>query len=128
MSQDARVYYNKLVRDNIPAKIAAKGEAFEVRTIADQNELQQELLKKIQEEASSLAKARDKQTFIEEYCDLQIVLQTLLQQLQISPVELAEAQKDNLARKGAYTQAHFLHWSADVGYQSNESTQGIRLQ
>lgn len=128
MSQDARVYYNKLVRDNIPAKITAKGETFEVRTITDPNELQQELLKKIHEEASSLAKTRDKKAFIEEYCDLQIVLETLLQQLQISKEELERAQKDNLAQKGAYTQAHFLHWSADMGYQSNESTQGIRLQ
>jgi predicted house-cleaning noncanonical NTP pyrophosphatase (MazG superfamily) len=127
MSEITRVYYNKLVRDNIPAKIEAKREACEVRKITDVQELQQELFKKIQEEASSLAMCRDKATFLEEYCDLMVVLETLVNQLEISHDELVEARKENLIRKGAYKHSYYLHWSADVGYQSNESPQGIPL-
>ncbi len=127
MSEVTRVYYNKLVRDNIPAKIEAKKEACEFRKITDVQELQQELFKKIQEEASSLAMARDKHTFIEEYSDLMVVLETLINQLGISREEILEARKENLLRKGAYKHGYYLHWSADVGYQSNESPQGIPL-
>jgi predicted house-cleaning noncanonical NTP pyrophosphatase (MazG superfamily) len=127
MSEVTRVYYNKLVRDNIPAKIEAKREACEIRKITDVQELQQELFKKIQEEASSLSMSRDKATFIEEYSDLMVVLETLVNQLGISREELVEARRENLVRKGAYKHGYYLHWSADVGYQSNESPQGIPL-
>ena len=127
MAEVTRVYYNKLVRDNIPAKIEAKKEACEYRKISDVQELQQELFKKIQEEASSLAMARDKATFVEEYSDLMVVLETLVNQLGISHEELITARKENLVRKGVYKHGYYLHWSADVGYQSNESPQGIPL-
>ncbi len=127
MSEITRVYYNKLVRDNIPAKIQGKKEACEVRKISDVQELQQELFKKIQEEASSLAMCREKKTFLEEYCDLMVVLETLINQLEIPHDELIAARKENLMRKGAYKHGYYLHWSADVGYQSNESPQGIPL-
>ena len=127
MSEITRVYYNKLVRDAIPGKIASKGEVCEVRTITDSQELQQELLKKVQEEASSLAMSRTKAEFLEEYCDLMMVLNTLIVQLQVEPEEIESVLADNVARKGAYEQAHYLHWSQDVNYQSNESPQGIPL-
>ena len=77
------MYYNKLVRDNIPAKIEAKKEACEYRKVTDVQELQQELFKKIMEEASSISMVRDKKEFLEEYSDLMVVLETLIQQLEI---------------------------------------------
>lgn len=127
MSEINRVYYNKLVRDHIPAKIEAKKEECDVRKISDVQELQQELLKKIQEEALSLAMSRTKEDFLEEYSDLMVVLETLITQLEISKEELLAARKDNLLKKGAYKHGYYLHWSADVNYKSNESPQGIPL-
>ena len=127
MSELTRVYYNKLVRDNIPAKIEAKHQACEYRKISDVQELQQELFKKIKEEASSIAMVRDKAEFLEEYSDLMVVLETLIQQLDITKEQVIAARKENLIRKGAYKHGYYLLWSADVGYQSNESPQGIPL-
>lgn len=127
MSEITRVYYNKLVRDNIPAKIEGKKEGCEYRKITDVQELQQELFKKIMEEASSISKVRDKKEFLEEYSDLMVVLETLIQQLEISREEVIAARKENLMSKGAYKHGYYLHWSADVGYKSNESPQGIPL-
>jgi predicted house-cleaning noncanonical NTP pyrophosphatase (MazG superfamily) len=127
MSDITRVYYNKLVRDKIPAKIAAKGEAFEIRKITDAQELQQELFKKIQEEASSLAMSRTKEEFLEEYSDLMVVLETLINQLEIIDAEINDARQVNQEKKGGYHDGNYLHWSADVNYQSNESPQGIPL-
>jgi predicted house-cleaning noncanonical NTP pyrophosphatase (MazG superfamily) len=127
MSEINRVYYNKLIRDNIPAKIEAKREKCEVRKITDVQELQQELFKKVKEEAASLAMCRDKETFLEEYSDLMVVLETLIKQLEISKEELIVARKENLVQKGGYKHGCYLHWSADVNYRSNESVQGIPL-
>jgi predicted house-cleaning noncanonical NTP pyrophosphatase (MazG superfamily) len=127
MSELTRVYYNKLIRDNIPTKIAAKREECDVRKIVDIQELQQELFKKVQEEASSLAMSRTKEDFLEEYSDLMVVLETLIDQLEITKEEVHEVRQENLLRKGAYKHGYYLHWSADVGYQSNESPQGIPL-
>lgn len=127
MSEVTRIYYNKLVRDNIPAKIEGKHVACEYRKITDVQELQQELFKKIEEEASSIAMVRDKKEFLEEYSDLMVVLETIIQQLEITKEEVIEARKENLVRKGAYKHGYFLLWSADVNYKSNESPQGIPL-
>ncbi|MEN9922128.1 MAG: hypothetical protein RL097_404 [Candidatus Parcubacteria bacterium] len=127
MSEINRVYYNKLVRDNIPAKIEAKHQQCEYRKITDVQELQQELFKKIKEEAASLAMSRTKEEFLEEYSDLMVVLETLIRQLEISKEELIEVRKDNLIKKGGYKHGYYLHWSADVDYRSNESVQGIPL-
>lgn len=127
MSEINRVYYNKLVRDNIPAKIEAKREKCEIRKITDVQELQQELFKKVQEEAASLSMSRTKEEFLEEYSDLMVVLETLIRQLEISKDQLIAVRKENLVKKGGYKHGYFLHWSADVGYRSNESVQGIAL-
>jgi len=127
MSEINRVYYNKLIRDNIPAKIEAKREECEVRKITDVQELQQELFKKIQEEAASLSMCRSKKEFMEEYSDLMVVLETLIHQLEIPKEEIIAARKENMLKKGGYKHGYYLHWSADVHYRSNESVQGIPL-
>jgi predicted house-cleaning noncanonical NTP pyrophosphatase (MazG superfamily) len=127
MSEINRVYYNKLVRDNIPAKIEAKRQKCEIRKITDVQELQQELFKKIREEAASLSMSRTREEFLEEYSDLMAVLETLVRQLEIPKEELIQARRDNLLKKGGYKHGYYLHWSDDVNYRSNESVQGIPL-
>ena len=123
---EKRVYYNKLVRDLIKDRIEGKGESCSVRTIDDVQEFQQELLKKIKEEGEAVAHARSREAFLEEYCDLMVVLDSLTDLLEISEAELSEAMEHNIARKGKYTYRHFLEWSADVTYESNETPQGVR--
>ena len=127
MSEITRVYYNKLVRDNIPDIIKAKHEHCEVRPITDMQEFQQELFKKIKEEATSLAMTRSKAEFLEEYADLLMVLETIITQLDITHEEIHAVREENLLRKGRYKHQHFLLWSDDVGYKSNESPQGVPL-
>lgn len=121
----ARVYYNKLVRDLIEQKIIGKGSACEVRTITDDEEFVQELLKKVKEEASGLAMARTREEFLTEYVDLMVVLDTLTQQFEISEADIKVAMTENINKKGLFKKRHFLHWSSDDTYQSNETPQGI---
>lgn len=127
MSEITRVYYNKLIRDNVPDIIRAKRENCEVRQITDVQEFQQELFKKIKEEAAALAMCRTKEDFLAEYADLMLVLDTIVKQLDITSEEIIEVRKENLLKKGGYRHQYYLSWSDDVDYQSNESPQGIPL-
>jgi predicted house-cleaning noncanonical NTP pyrophosphatase (MazG superfamily) len=120
-----KVFYNKLVRDAIKDKIEGKGETCEVRAITDDAEYQQELLKKITEEAAALAMVRSRAEFLDEYADLMVVLDALTAQLEVSEADIQIAIKENVGRKGLYKNRHYLHWSADSDYQSNETPQGI---
>ncbi len=121
-----KVYYNKLVRDRIKDKIEGKGEALEVRTITDDAEFEQELLKKVVEEARVLAHVRTREAFLEEYADLMVALDALTAVLEITPAEIKVAIEENTTKKGLYKLRHFLQWSEDKGYQSNETPQGIK--
>lgn len=127
MSDITRVYYNKLVRDNIPDMIRAKREQCEAVQITDVQEFQQELFKKIKEEAASLSMVRTKEEFLGEYADLMMVLNTIMQELDITAEEVKKAKEENYLKKGGYKHRYFLKWSEDVGYESNESPQGIPL-
>jgi len=123
-----RIYYNKLIRDHIKSNIEAKGEQCEVRELSDDAEFEQELLKKVAEESRALAHVRTRADFLEEYADLMAALDALTKLLEISPAELALTLEDNVSKKGLYTSRHFLHWSADSEYKSNETPQGIKKQ
>lgn len=121
-----RIYYNKLVRDDIKGRIEAKGEKCEIRTIEDGAEFEQELLKKIREEASALAHTRSREEFLQEYADLMVVLDALTQELGFSEADIKLAMEENIKAKGFYKSRHFLHWSEDGAYKSNETPQGMK--
>lgn len=121
-----RIYYNKLVRDDIKGRIESKGEACEIRIIEDDAEFQQELMKKVREEASSLAHCRSREAFLQEYADLMVVLDALTQNLGFSEADIKTAMTENVSAKGFYKSRHFLHWSEDGAYKSNETPQGIQ--
>lgn len=120
-----KVYYNKLVRDHIKDKIEGKGERCEIRSIADDAEFRQELSKKIIEEAYGLAHTRTREGFLREYADLMVVLDALTAELEISEAEITTAMTENLESKGLYKERHFLHWSEDTSYVSDETPQGV---
>lgn len=119
-----KVYYNKLVRDNIKDKIESRGEACEIREITDQDEFEQELLKKITEEASALSRVSSREEFLGEYADLMVVLDALTHLMEFSEADIQVALKENVAKKGLYKKRHFLHWSDKGDYKSNETPQG----
>ena len=120
-----KVYYNKLVRDRIQTKIEGKGEACSVRSIEDVDEFIQELLKKVIEEADALAHSRTRAEFLSEYADVMVVLDALTSTLEISETDLRIAMTENVEKKGLYKNRHFLNWSEDRGYKSNETPQGL---
>lgn len=123
-----RIFYNKLIRDRIPEIIQEKGELCDVRVLDDAHEFQQELLKKIVEEAGGLVKARNRNDMLSEYADLMIALDTLMELMEFSEADIKASLEENIKQKGAYKRQLFLHWSEDGEYHSNETPQGIRLE
>lgn len=122
---EKRIYYNKLVRDNIKDIIEGKGETCDIRAIVSDREFEQELMKKIVEEASALSMCRSRDDFLQEVTDLMLVLDTLNRHLQFTDQEIKQAMEHNVQRKGGYEKRHFLHWSEDKTYTSNESPSGV---
>ena len=122
----SRVYYNKLIRDSIKGKIEGKGEECDIRKIADDAEFQQELLKKVVEEATALSRVRSREDFLREYADLMVVLDALTELMEFSEADIKMALEENVGKKGKYKDRDFLHWSSDVDYKSNETPQGIK--
>jgi predicted house-cleaning noncanonical NTP pyrophosphatase (MazG superfamily) len=106
-----RVYYNKLVRDRIKDKIESKGELCEVRSITDDTELQQELQKKVLEEAYELSRTGSRDEFLQEYADLMVALDALTALMEFSEADIKTALQENVEKKGFYKERHFLHWS-----------------
>ena len=116
-----RVYYNKLIRDKIPENIAHVGSECETKKL-DDKAFEQELLKKVGEEASALPVCSDKQELIRELADVLDVIAEIKHIKNITDKELLEASQKNFERKGGFAKKLFLVWSSDDQYQSNEKT------
>lgn len=107
----ARVYYNKLVRDSIKGTIESKGESCSIRVIEDDVELEQELLKKVAEEAQELSRTDSRESFLQEYADLMVALDAITHLMEFSEADIKTAIEENIARKGFYKERHFMEWS-----------------
>lgn len=121
-----KVYYNKLVRDGIPKKIELVGESYSVREIVEDDEYEQELLKKVTEEASALAHVTTRVDFLQEYSDLMVVLDALTAHYEFSEADIKLALEANVGKKGLFKSRYFLEWSQAGTYKSNESAQGTQ--
>lgn len=114
-----KIYYNKLIRDNIPEKMTRVGAAFEIRKLGE-SEFRKELLKKVGEEASGLLSAKKKTEIIEELADILDMCEEVRRHWKIKPSFLAAKRKENAAKKGGFKKRIFLVWSEDTGYKTNE--------
>ncbi|MBI4090664.1 MAG: nucleoside triphosphate pyrophosphohydrolase [Candidatus Komeilibacteria bacterium] len=114
-----KIHYNKLIRDRIPQKIARSGGSFRVRALRA-TEFEQELLKKVGEEASALPIVKGRQELLDELADVLAVIDEIKRVKKISAREIAAAQKGNFKKKGGFKKRLYLYWSEDTGYRTNE--------
>lgn len=114
-----KIFYRKLIRDKIPAKMMRVGAAYEIRKL-DEKEFEKELLKKVGEEAGELLVAKNKQKIMEELADVLDVAEEIRRHWKIKPSRLREKQKENALKKGGFQKRIYLVWSEDAGYQTNE--------
>jgi len=114
-----KIFYRKLIRDKIPAKMDRAGAAHDIKKL-NQKDFEKELLRKVGEEASGLLSARSKKELIEELADVSDVLDEIRRIKKIKPSCIRKAQAENARQKGSFKKRIFLVWSEDTGYRTNE--------
>jgi predicted house-cleaning noncanonical NTP pyrophosphatase (MazG superfamily) len=119
-----RIYYNKLVWDNVPDLIREKGKDCEVRTLTD-DEFEVELLKKVEEEASALPETTSRQELIDEVADVVTCIEYIKSIKDITELELADALERHARRKGRFEKKTYLVWSSDSAYETNEKAKTV---
>lgn len=119
-----RIYYNKLVWDNVPDLIKEKGKECEVRTLDDE-EFEIELMKKVEEEASALPETASRQELIDELADVVTCVEYIKSIKKITELELADALERHARRKGRFENKSYLVWSSDSTYKTNEKAKTV---
>jgi predicted house-cleaning noncanonical NTP pyrophosphatase (MazG superfamily) len=119
-----RIYYNKLVWDNVPDIIRQKGKECEVRTLTDE-EFEMELMKKVEEEASALPETTSRQELIDELADVITVVEYIKKLKNITELELADALERHAHKRGRFEKKLFLVWSSDSAYITNEKAKTV---
>jgi predicted house-cleaning noncanonical NTP pyrophosphatase (MazG superfamily) len=95
--------YNKLVRDKIPAIIAADGKKLKTRILNDEEHLQA-LIKKLSEELVEFEEALS----VEELADLQEIIHALADAIGSSKEELEKARAKKAEKRGGFNEKIFL--------------------
>lgn len=119
-----RIYYNKLVWDNVPDLIREKGKECEIRILSDE-EFELELLKKVEEEASALPETASRQELIDELADVVTCVEYIKSIKSITELELADALERHARRKGRFENKNYLVWSSDNTYETNEKAKTV---
>jgi predicted house-cleaning noncanonical NTP pyrophosphatase (MazG superfamily) len=119
-----RIYYNKLVWDNVPDLIREKGKECEIRTL-DDDEFEIEILKKVEEEASALPETASRQELIDELADVVTCVEYIKNIKKITELELADALERHARRKGRFEKKNYLVWSSDSTYETNEKAKTV---
>lgn len=114
-----KVFYNKLIRDEVELKMRNLGIAFEVKKLNNKDFIKS-LADKISEEALGVSRSKNKKELLQELADLEIVLDEFKKVMKINTFELRLAKKENLKNKGGFLKKLWLVWSEDNGYKSNE--------
>ena len=119
---NGRIYYRKLIRDNIPDKIAKEGSECETRVLSEE-EFKKKLRRKVVEEASAIPVVETRDELIDELADLHAVIEALKEREGVTDTDMDKAIEQNMLKKGGFTKRLFLEWSSDSGYKSNEKIQ-----
>jgi len=119
-----RIYYNKLVWDNVPDLIREKGKECEVRTL-DDDEFEIELLKKVEEEASALPETTSRQELIDELADVVTCVEYIKSIKNVTELEFADALERHARKRGRFEKRHYLVWSSDSTYKTNEKAKTV---
>jgi predicted house-cleaning noncanonical NTP pyrophosphatase (MazG superfamily) len=95
--------YNKLVRDKIPAIIAADGKKLKSRILNDEEHLQA-LIKKLSEELKEFEEALS----VEELADLQEIIHAIADAIGTNKQELEKVREEKAEKRGGFNQKIFL--------------------
>lgn len=102
-------YHQKLIRDKIPKFIEERGGNFETRVL-DNEEFEEELKKKLVEEAKEVVGASDKE-MLNELSDVLELVKSIAARYKIGFEEVVRYQEKKREERGAFGKRLFLIWS-----------------
>lgn len=100
------MHYNKLVRDNIPEIIVAKG-GTPITHIATETEFEAKLLEKLAEEVQEFTESKS----VEEMADIQEVLKAICEHYGLSAESVEALRQQKAEERGAFTKRIILEES-----------------
>jgi predicted house-cleaning noncanonical NTP pyrophosphatase (MazG superfamily) len=104
---EEKAEYNKLVRDNVPAQIADRGEHFEIVRL-EGDALIDALRRKLVEEALEALDANAGTDLVGELADLQEVVKAIAKAIQVSPQDLEDERQRKRKKRGGFEQGYLL--------------------
>ena len=138
-TEDYELQFNKLVRDKIPAAIAARGEAVTVLRL-EGSALIAALRRKLVEESLEVLDASTTEEIAEEIADVREVVLALVSRLGISESDVEARRKRKAKERGGFDQALMLTRTAvapsmgfrelqvDEGHERNLATATVRRE
>jgi predicted house-cleaning noncanonical NTP pyrophosphatase (MazG superfamily) len=105
-----RTHYHKLIRDRIPEIMDAAGVGYQLGTLAG-DDYARALREKLLEEATEVVQAGDRDALLLELADLREVIDALCADAGVSEAELAQAQRQRRAERGAFARRLELLWT-----------------
>ena len=116
-----KIYYHKLIRDQIPENIKTHGGTYSIRKLKPK-EFEHQLIKKVGEESDGLVSAKTRKDLVSELGDVLDVIEAIKKLKRITTLDIVRAQRKSLKRKGWFNKHLYLVWSSDTGYRTNERT------
>jgi predicted house-cleaning noncanonical NTP pyrophosphatase (MazG superfamily) len=104
---EERHEYNKLVRDKIPEQIQQRGESIITAQLRG-DALVRALREKLVEEAYELLDAKDLQSIVAELADIQEVVDSLIQKLDVPEKEITDEQTQKREKRGGFSKGIVL--------------------
>lgn len=103
----SKVFYNKLVRDNIPAIIEKSGKKPNYHVLS-QDEFKDALKAKLVEEVNEFLKAETEDAMIEEVADIHEVLSAIKETFRLSHIGVYYYAIDKREDKGGFNKRYLL--------------------
>lgn len=105
--EGSKIFYNKLIRDNIPSIIEKEGKSHNV-IVLDHMSFLHELKKKLIEESIELQNAVSKMEIINELVDVEEIIETLMKEYMITDEELNLRKLEKKLKNGGFDKKLFL--------------------
>lgn len=101
------IIYNKLIRDKIPEITLASSWISKTRKLG-KKEFIKKLKRKILEEVTELNQAKDDKNLIEELIDIQEIIDTILSEKNVKPIEFKKMRQNKNSKRGGFKKRLFL--------------------
>lgn len=104
-----KIEHNKLIRDNIPAIISKAGKQYKIHKL-NEHQYQEELKKKLVEEAREVVGANNRNEIIEELADVLEIYEALIRTYDLDESDIKSIKDKKAKKNGKFDKKIFLEY------------------